>query len=132
MLHFIALQFWKKIKALFLKQVFQAYLDISNLHFKKDYQESAETIVERHKTFIIFTTFVIYIWKQLKYFNTLIYWKTEKVTDNKYLLTYSSIFSAQMIPSILWVFQNQEKANHLCKFTFSRLSITITATRNKE
>lgn len=73
MLHFIALQFWKKIKALFLKQVFQAYLDISNLHFKKDYQESAETIVERHKTFIIFTTFVIYIWKQLKYFNTLIY-----------------------------------------------------------
>lgn len=78
MLHFTALQFWKEIKALFLKQVFQAYLDIGNMHFKKDYQESAETIVGRHKIFIIFTTFGIYIWKQLKYFNTLIIEKQKR------------------------------------------------------
>lgn len=73
MLHFTALQFWKEIKALFLKQLFQAYFDISNMYFKNNFQESVETIVGRRKTFIIFTTFGIYIWKQLKYFNTLIY-----------------------------------------------------------
>lgn len=44
-----------------------------------------------------------------------------------------SYFSAQIILSILQrVFPNQEKANHLCKFTFSRLSIIITAPRNQE
>lgn len=72
MLHFTVLQFWKEIKALFLKQVFQAYFDIVNMYFKKDFQESVETIVGRHKTFIIFTTFGIYIWKQLKHFNKFI------------------------------------------------------------
>lgn len=35
-LHFTALQFWKEIKVLFLKQVSQAYLDIGNIHFKKE------------------------------------------------------------------------------------------------
>lgn len=35
-LHFTALQFWKEIKVLFLNQVFQVYLDIGNIHFKKE------------------------------------------------------------------------------------------------
>lgn len=86
-------------------------------------KKSAERIVGRHKTFIIFTTFIILQHcKQLVYFNKLINWKTGKLTDNKYLLTYFPVCLVQVIPFILQrVFPNQEKQNHLYKFTSSRL-----------